>query len=157
MYIDRYSASTDDVTADHFVRPSAVLMKPPTAQQIASVESNHIRRGILRSDMDGHEIIREEHESIANSAPNADRISTIIESRVAYSAYYDDPNQPVLEPHLHAASEEKNLYKECMDSQTDLKFGQNGGGSGYRIPEYKSAYEEHPSGYKCQEYKSMYE
>jgi hypothetical protein len=89
MCIDRYSAS-DDATTDHFVRPSAVLMQPPTAQQIASVESNHIRRGILRSEMDGHEIIREERESVANSAPSADRISTIIKSRVEYSAYYDD-------------------------------------------------------------------
>jgi hypothetical protein len=60
--------------------------------------------------------------------------------------------------HLHVASEEKNLVKELLDSQVDLTFEKNdGGSSGYRIPEYKSAYEEHPSGYKCQEYKSIYE
>jgi hypothetical protein len=144
------SRSDHTTSSDNkIIRPTAVTFDRPNAQAVADVESEYLRRGIIRSThSDGQNILRGEHHAVTNSSRAAQMISSTVRSRITTSAFTDNPDRPIVLSAKPILNEDS-----YVENSTQVPYG----GKGYEINDYQSTYDDVPSGYKCEDYKSIYD
>jgi hypothetical protein len=159
----------------HIVQPARIEHQYPGSTVISQIESQRIRREIVRGDPEYKEELQREEELIPESRLNAKEESNRLKNKLKNSEYYRDLDEPFnpkgsnsVPTYATANSKEEKL------AQQDRNYIPEG----YQMSDYKSVYdntggidkyETAPdpynmpdaavsigTGYKCAEYESEY-